>query len=32
VLVPLRPPDGQLVGYIGIAPGADVKLPSKFHL
>jgi hypothetical protein len=32
VLVALRAPDGRLVGYIGIAPGVDVKLPTKFYL
>jgi DNA primase len=32
VLIPLRSDTGKLVGYIGVAPGADVKLPKTFHL
>jgi hypothetical protein len=32
VLEPLRGADGKLVGHFGIAPGADMKLPTKYHL
>jgi len=32
VLAPIRTESGKLVGYLGIAPGADVKLPTRFHL
>ncbi len=30
VAVPLRTDTGKLVGYLGIAPGCDVKLPTSF--
>lgn len=34
VAVPLRTPEGKLVGYMGISPALDpaFKLPSKWHL
>ncbi len=34
VCVPLRTPQGKLVGYLGINPAADppFKLPSKWHM
>ena len=32
VPIPIRTETGKLVGYIGIAAGADVKPPSKYHL
>jgi DNA primase len=30
-LFPLRDRTGRLLGYIGVAPGADIKLPSSFQ-
>lgn len=32
IAVPIRTDTGKLVGYVGIEPDADVKLPTKFHL
>lgn len=32
VLIPIRNHQGKLTGYIGIAPGADVKLPKTLLL
>lgn len=32
IAVPIRTDTGKLVGYVGVEPDADVKLPAKFHL
>lgn len=32
IAIPIRTDTGKLVGYVGIEPDADVKLPTKFHL
>ena len=32
ILVPIRTRDGVTTGYIGLAPGSDVKLPKTFHV
>ena len=29
VLFPLRAKDGKLLGYVGVAPDADIKLPKS---
>lgn len=32
VAIPLRLPDGRLVGYVGVEPGAKLKLPKKLRI
>jgi hypothetical protein len=32
IAVPLRLPDGSIIGYLGIPAGTTLKLPAKWHL